>query len=728
MTEPEEDLPEQDEEREGSLLNPWMLLRAIQKNWFLIVPMVALGIAVAAFYTLSLTKVYSAQTTLVFDPRPTAPLGNDVQTVVELGAGNYWTNQEYYKTQHHIIRSQKVCEEAVRKLQLHKNPQFIAGVPQDTELAPKEVSVEEAARQLSAQTTVTPIKDSRLAEVVFEDGDPERAHRIVNVLVDTYVQQNIGSAVESTDDAAEWLSGQLTKLKKELEKSEMSLHNYKLDNRILSVSLDDQSNLLLNEMTTLSSALTTARTKREGIRARKIELDKVNEKDPLNLPAHELIESELLSQLRTSYIEQTQARDALLSRGKGENHPEVLAVSAQVSITRKALLSEVSNVKAAVDKDYRVVNREIAGLSRLVGSAKQRALELNLLEIEYNRLQRTRDNTDKLYALVLERSKTTDLTRMMRFNNIRVMDRAPVEKKPIRPNTPAAIAVGAVLGLALGLLLAIGRELMDRTVKSPDDLGTLNILGGLPSSIGDTEYKGPQELYIHSRPASGAAEAARAIRTNIMFMAPDNPFRTLLVTSPGPEEGKTTVATNLAIVMAQAGSKVLLVDCDMRRPRVHKVFGFNREKGITTALLDPSSLMDGVHETEIENLYVMPCGPLPPTPAELIHSAAFGRLIEQLKERFDRVVFDTPPVVPVTDAAVLSTRVDATILVARLQVTSKDGLRQARRSITGVGGNLIGALLNAVEVRKRGYGKYGNYYTYKHDGYAPRDEDQDEAA
>jgi capsular exopolysaccharide synthesis family protein len=218
---------------------------------------------------------------------------------------------------------------------------------------------------------------------------------------------------------------------------------------------------------------------------------------------------------------------------------------------------------------------------------------------------------------------------------------------------------------------------------------------------------------VHEQPGSSIAEAARAIRTNLMFMAPEQPHATLLVTSPGPGEGKTTVACWTAIAMAQAGQRVVLVDCDLRRPQLHRIFKKSAEVGVTTALLD-GRYEDVIQETDVPNLSVIPSGPIPPNPAELFHNERFKRLLGALAGRFDRVIIDSPPVTVVTDGTVLSTLVDSTILVTRAFSTRKDLGRHAVSSIRAVGGKIAGAVLNAVDFSRLGY-RYSYYYG--RDGY-----------
>lgn len=708
-------------------------LRAVRKHW-----VTALGVAAAmtlgtAFYTLGQTKVYQAVGTIVFDPNPPRPLGTAVETVVDMGAGNYWSNQEYYSTQYKIIQSMRVALGVVQQLGLHQDLAFLAGVPAGTpvrNITP--TTAEVAAGILQGRLTVEPVRESRLTVLRFEDADPERAQRILSTLIDVYIEQNLDDALSSTGAAVDWLRGQLDKLRVELDSSEMALHDYKLKNNILSIAFDDRSNMLREEVRQLSDALTAVRTKRQEVSARSRELSKLSAENPTNLPATELLTSAVLQDLRRSYGEAVRLRDGLLGVGKGRNHPEVLAADAKVEATRAAMASEVKNIQAASLRDLSQLGHQEAGLSELLDKAKRQALDLNLLEIEYNRLNRSKENNEKLYQLVLERTKESDLAQMMRVNNIRVLDRPLLPRHPIRPRVFLNILIGIFLGGIAGIGAASLRSFLDRTLKTPDDVERelgITFLGLIPE-IDVTGKKsggvGPRrrrrmelainrELIVHDYPMSGIAEASRAIRTNLMFMAPDQPYRTLLVTSASPSEGKTTVACCVAIAMAQAGQRVILVDCDLRRPRMHRIFNRDPQVGVTSALLDPSLLEGDALKTNIPNLSVLPAGPIPPNPSEILHSEKFRKLLDELRSRYDRVIIDSPPVVAVTDAAILSTSVDGTMLVVRAFKTQFDIARQGVRALFDVGAKLAGSVLNSVDLERHEY-KYYHYYYHK-EGY-----------
>jgi capsular exopolysaccharide synthesis family protein len=294
-------------------------------------------------------------------------------------------------------------------------------------------------------------------------------------------------------------------------------------------------------------------------------------------------------------------------------------------------------------------------------------------------------------------------------------------------------------GLLLGLIGALGREQLDRTLKTPDDAERelkQAFLGLLPRSAGghdarkgrpkrhrsrsDSKDASPPELIAHEDPTSGVAEAVRSIRTNILFVNPDRPSKTFLVTSAGPAEGKTTVACNLAVAMAQAGSRTIIVDCDMRRPRLHRVFGVTNTVGITTALISDGPITRVVRQTMVPSLDILTTGPLPPNPAEILQSDAFSKLLSSLAESYDRIVVDSPPVVPVTDAVILSTKVDGTVLVVKAFSTTRELGRRAVRALQDVGGRIFGTVLNSVDLTRHDYG-YHQYYYYKREGYGPGD-------
>jgi capsular exopolysaccharide synthesis family protein len=721
-------------------LGPAVILRAVRKHWLIILLGVASVCIAMLVYTARQTKIYEALATVQFDPQALMPMGS--QRGAESGPESYWSNQEYFSTQHQILISRRVATLVVRKLALHRDAAFVGLVAPGVKPPPVEISMDGAAEILRSRLKVKPVLDSRLAYVTYRDADPERAQRVLNALVDTYVDQNLDASLDSANKRAEWLDTQLVKLKADLEAQEMNLHDFKKTNNLLSVSFDDQSNMLRAEIQQLNSTLTELKARREHIAARLSVLEQINPEDPAVIPQSELFGT-LLGPLRAEYLGKKKELERLAAIGKGANHPDVLGAQVEFRAARSTLLTEFANVRQGVATDLDSVQRELGGVTKLFESAKSQALGLNINEVRFTRLRRTKDNTERVFGQVLERSTESGMSKLMPFNNVRVLDRPLRPGGPVSPRPLVNLAIGAAIGLLLGFAGALGREFMDRTVRGADDaeieLG-IPSLGSLPEvsersartslyygayarrgrdkqSAAKSDSPEPQgpvvaELLVHSHPKSSAAEAARAMRTNLLFMSPDRPYRTLLVTSPGPAEGKTTVATSIAIAMSQTGQRVCLIDCDLRRPRVHTLFDCPPGRGLTSALIDLERLDSHITETIVPNLSVLPAGPIPPNPADIMHSDALARVIELLKERFDKIVIDSPPVCLVTDAVVASKRADAVILVVRPRTTRKDAARRAIRALRDVGSNLPGFVLNAVVPTGQQY-EYSYYSRYE---------------
>jgi len=708
-----------------------VLIRAVRKNWAIVLALFVISVLCSWAYTSNQRRLYQAVAVVQLDPQALTPLGHTPAT--ESGVDSYWSNLEYFATQHQVITSRRVAELVVRKLGLNTDSAFLSNRLAGEASGNVKASVEAAAEGLRGRLKVEPIEDSRLARVKYTDADPERTQRVLSAVVDTYVEQNLDTGLDATNKTVEWLDAQLSRLKSDLESQEMELHDFKIKYNLLSVSYDDQSNMVRAQIQQLNTELTSLKTRKQAVLARLAALQSIDPTDPSELPTTEMLTNGALAGLREAYLSAKRELTMARAGGKDENHPAVRVLLAQVESSRSALLQELQNVKNGAQLELSAVNSEVNGLSGLYESARKEALELNLKELEYSRLQRSKANTERLFGLVLERSTESGLSKMMPFNNVRVLDRPLKPGGPFFPNPTTNLAAGMVVGLILGILGAVGRDLLDRTVRTSEDVERelgLPFLGSLPNVTGETgasslgyygrpARKKPRqtseiavnatpELLVHTHPKSVVAEAARAIRTNLMFMSPDNPYRCMLVTSAGPADGKTTVAAYIAIAIAQTGQRVCLVDCDLRKPRVHSLFNEQNDRGVTTALLDPNQLPDLLLDSKVPNLWVLRAGPTPPNPADLMHSDAFSRMLEELRSKFDRVVIDSPPIGLVTDGVILATRVDATVLVVRALSTRRDAAKRAVRSLRDVGANCAGFVLNAVASQERYY--YSGYY------------------
>jgi len=706
-------------------------IRILWKFRHVIAAVAIVTTAIVALWTLRQPKIYSAHVSIEFDPNPPRPLGREVEGVQE-GAQSYWLTREYYVTQYRILESQRVSEGVVRQLGLQHDADFL-GVPAAQRSGFRSVSLSRAASALRSRLTVEPVRDSRLVIVRVEDVSPRRAQLLANTIATVYIRQNLEQRMSVTVNALEWLGQQLDSLRGQVETSERALYDYRRSNNLLSVSYEDRRNHLVNRIERLSTALTETQTRRISVAARLSELRRAaRAEDPLAIQAPELLASSLLQHLRERYEEARRERDSLGSR-YGANAPQMLAVVERVREIADAIRHEIRNTVAAADAELRSTHSTEGGLRAALIDAQREALDLNLREIEYGRLSRERENNVKLYGIVLERTRETGLTRLLRVNNVRILDEAMLPGAPIKPRT----AMNIVLGLLFGVFLGVGSAVLliqaDRTIRTQLDIEDKlhqTFLGMIPTveprgiaaryryRYGAVKDEGPirnRDMVVHSHPTSAVAEACRVIRTNLLFMSPDIPLQTLMVASGHPQEGKTMVAMSLALTMAQSGKKVLLIDSDLRRPRVHKAIGIRPAVGITSVLVNEATLDEAIVETEVPNLYVLPCGPIPPNPSELLHSQRFHEILRTVKERFDRVVLDTPPIGVVTDALVIGPQVDGAVFVVRARKTQRARAAAMLTQLRSLSVRLAGVVLNDVDLRGDGGSQYyyGSAYEYR---------------
>jgi capsular exopolysaccharide synthesis family protein len=692
---------------------------AVQNNRWLVALAFVLTVAATVAYTKTRTPLFSAQATIRMDPEAPQPLGDRIDHVADI-EGDYWDRQEYYNTVFEMIQAKSTALVVVKNLSLHRNPGFIDGTKSDEVTPEQYVTAEQAAGVLKGRLSISAVKESRLALVSYTDANPARAARVLSGVLDAYMSVHQGELNEASDNAVAWLDDQLGSLKGRLDKSELALHEYKKEKKILSVSADDQSEILRAKMAQLTSALTSAEASRARIGARRAELRKIKGDDPSVLPARELTNSLVLKSLREKYMMAFERVASLEAEGKGPGHPQLASAAAARDAAKHLLLAEVANVKESVEKDYSAISDEIGSLNALYNAAKEQALELNLLAIEYKRLERSRNTNQELFNLVTTKSKETGLTSHLRPSNVRVVDHPEIPGAPFFPNVPLNLFGGAIGGLLLGLGLAFGREQLDSTIRRPEVVervfGT-PFLGILPAIKANKTKRGPTvttraELTVHHEPSGAMAEAARGVRTNVMLgRGVLENTKVLLTTSAAPGDGKTTVACSLAISLAQTGQKVALVDCDLRRPRIHRIFGKSNDAGVSSILAGSMTLEQVAQGTEVTNLTVVPSGHPPINPAELLHGENFAAMLRDLRANYDRVILDSPPLIPVADGTILATQADATLIVARAFETKKHTARRAARVLRDVDANTIGTVLNAVDF-SRGEYRYYQYYDY----------------
>jgi capsular exopolysaccharide synthesis family protein len=711
------DAPEVDE----PALDVMQYVRAVWRRKWLILGVTALVVLAGTLYTLRQPKIYSASTSLIIDVAAPRILDTDVKEVMGDERGNYWANKEYYTTQSEVITSRAVAARVVDRLGLRNDAAFlgVAGI-QDEEARRKVMASIDAVSLVRARITVIPSPNSRVVRIAVEDLDPRRAALLANEVAEAYIAENLALRLKTTEGASAWLEARMSELGTRASESELDLHRFKRGADMLSMSVDSKGG---QQQSTAKQAYDRYMAELIEVRARMAALQgRVEAMRQLRKSAHP--ESEhwaegltaagegALRDLRTKVLEQRTACVELSGRYLDE-HPKMRECQQKLAVVQQELRRSLENLVRGAETELAAVQATERNFLALVDKTKAEAFQLTEKEIEYAKLHRESENDQRLYDLVLKRFKELELSGLLRTSNVRVLDAAIPQMAPVRPKTRTAVMFYLVLGLVGGVLLVVGLEFLDATVATRADVEErlrLAFIGAMPPLL--PEDGGSTDLFIHRHPRSPAAEMCRAIRTNLLFMSPDKPFRTVVVSSAAPSEGKSTAVINLGMVMAQTGTRVLLMDTDMRRPRLHRAFGVPDDMGVSSLVVGEGSLERAIKSTDVPNLFVLPCGPLPPNPAELLHTRAFAELLGKLQERYDCILLDSPPLGPVSDALVLAKQTDGILLVLKAGVTHRDQAKRAIRSLRDVKARIIGTLLNYVDVKGGKYGGEYNAYSY----------------
>lgn len=710
MTQPEDEgLEGGERDHAVDLRRYWNVIK--KRRWLLVVTVVTV-VALALVSTLQRPKVYRATATVVVDPTAPNVLGSS-NAVVQLGSGGAWINTEYYNTQLDIIGSQQLAKRAVMHNHLHLDPRL---KPVGAENLTEDEQIESVASTIRGKVSARVRKDSRVFEISVRDISPELARDLANQLARTFRDQNIEIKRDLTGEARSFVVEQLDLAKQSLDKSETALVQFKEKNDILAVSLDDRKNRVMQALETFSASLTETQKSHYELQSRRKAVAVLITSEALNAPVGAMSDSSPLLALRTTYLEERRKLTGLNER-YGPKHPEVVEQQARVDGALADFTREGQSMLASMDAEIKALKDLEASYKKEVEQYTVEAFKLASKERDYKDLSRAAQAAEANYMQLSARLAESRLQEQDTANNISLLDDAVLPVVPSEPN----VRLAGILGFGLGLLLAFGLaffvEFLDRSVKSQEDIEKtikLPFLGIVPSfEVGAADRNKPIELFIARQPNSTVAECCRVVRTNILFSSPDRPVRTLVVTSSNPVEGKTMNVVNLGIVMAQSGHRTLMVDTDMRRPRLHKALGVSNENGVSRLIVGETDLEGAVKSTNVPNLFVLPCGPHPPNPAELLQSDKFLALAKLLSEKFDRVIFDSPPILAVTDAAVLSRVVDGTIMVVRAGRTTYDAVMRSKRAISTVNPNIVGVVLNDVNLKSPHYGSYYNYYQYQ---------------
>jgi polysaccharide biosynthesis transport protein len=719
-------------EQENPILHYWRILR--KRKW-LVLAAVVIVFALSLIQTLNTTRLYRATSKVAIFPENQNVLGfKDVDNGFSGGAQDDFA----LETQVAILRSDALAIKVIEVMHLDQDPRF-TGVRQTPPLGEASIQVSgmepdpaRAAGLLGAFAgglNVQLVPSSRLIQVSYTHPDPRLATEVVNTLVKTFIEENFRTKYESVTQTSEWLSNELAGLQLKVETSEEKLVRYQKDHSILGV--DEKQNIVTARLDELNKELTAAQTDRMQ-----------KESDYTSAMSDPAGFSKVSPEGKSGLLDSLRGKEADLetqyaqtSTQFGSGYPKVVELNNQLKQVRAEIATEETRVQHRIREQYSTAVKRESLLTAAFDRQKQQFNQLNESAIEYSVLKRDAESNRQLYQDLLQRLKEAGVSAGLRSSNIRVVDVARTPSSPIAPDVHRNLALGFLLGLGLGAGLAFVFESLDNTIKNADEVNAISALpalGTIPlqrSNNGHSrklltasvaENSESPSLVTYSRPKSQAAEAYRALRTSILLSSFGAPPKVVLVTSALPQEGKTTISANSALVLAQRGSRVLLLDADLRRPGIEKLFGMSPRGGLSTLISGVDKIENVVLPSpSVPNLWIVPSGPIPPQPVELLSSNVMKDFITRWRNEFDHIIIDTPPCLSVTDAVVLSPEVDRVILVARSGQTTKTALRRACDLLLQVDAKLMGIVLNALDVRSaEGYYYYGGRYAgrYYDDG------------
>lgn len=705
--------------REPHLLDYFIILR---KHQWLVLTFLLTTVTVVTIASFKMRPVYEASARVEVD--------RESQNMLPFQGSNSYDEfidmETYIETQAKILQSETLSLLTIKSLDLEKYPEY-GGNP--TALLPlRGAAVLKRPAILGAflgNLSVKRVPNSRLIEVKYEAEDPQLAARVVNSHLQNYIEENFRSRYDATTQASNWLSSELEELRIKVEKSEDARIAYERENQIWTI--DEKQNITTQKLADLSKALTDAQTDLVQKQAQ-YQLAHSGNADSLPQVQENLVIQDLLKR-RTDLDEQY--ADALSQFGP--NYPKVQRLLLQKKEVETALSRSKQNVVDEVDGAYKSARDRVTLLVQALDKQKADANELAEKLVQYNILQHEAEANKQLYDGLLQKLKEAGITAGLRSSNIRIVDPALAPSTPSRPQKSRNILLAFLVGLVGGVGLALFREYLDNTVKSPDDIETLTGLpslavvpavpgmnghGRLPKLLkeGESGTQSRIELVSYNQPKSQVSEAFRALRTSLLLSQADRPPQVILVTSALPREGKTTAAVNLAVTLAQLGDRTLLLDSDLRKPGIRRALNLNivREVGLSSYLAGVASLSDvTVLHPKINNLAAITTGPVPPSPADLLSSLRMREAINELRSEYKFIVIDSPPIMAATDAVIISALTDGVLLVVRSGETPKEAFTRTRDLLVGVKCRLLGVVLNAVDSSAPDY-----YYSYRYYPYA----------
>lgn len=686
----------------------------VRKRIWAVLAVLAVGVTGTVLYTLRQPKIYEATATIVVNPQ--APRVNKEDDVIDLGAGSYASIREFYNTQIEVLTSFPLARTTVLEGAVAKYYDRLAPAEQFPGI-PEEKRIDAAAERFIGMLHVVQHRDSRVIAISVRSVDPELAEALANTHVATYMAFLRTKRTVGSGQASQVLSVQLDDAEKQVRAAEDKIKAFKTQHDLITQSFDDKQNTVVADLQRYSAALADARVKRIDLAAQRASAQTLASEDVTESPIFALSSNNVVvDELKAEYVKALQ-HYVEINGVYGPKTEENQTAKSKVDKLHAQLETEAKRVMREVDVRYEAAAAAEAGYEKLVAERRKDAEAMDKLYAEYGPLVRDLKSAEDQYSKLTSR---LGVSRQEGENNMINVDpnEAARDAYLVLPRMKVNVALAILLSLLAGFGLAFLLDHLDRTIKGAEGfedlvgsplLGIIPILTDVPAGDGAAAMAA-RDQYVSRHPTSQAAECCRSIRTNIMFASAERPMKTITVSSSRPREGKTTTTIYLGTVMAQSGQRVLVIDTDLRRPRLHKSFGVSKERGLTSLLLGETGYDDVIKSTEIPNLFVLPSGPIPPNPAELLLTNRFKAVLDELAQRFDRILLDSPPVLAVTDAVVLARVSDGVILVAKAGQTFRDDVTMAARQVRDVDAPILGAILNVIDISDRRYGGY--YYAY----------------
>ncbi|MFZ2087858.1 MAG: polysaccharide biosynthesis tyrosine autokinase [Desulfobaccales bacterium] len=676
----------------------------VKRRWTILAVFLAV-VVWTALQTFTATPIYQATIQMLIERHQPRVLETQAPSAYD------YYNEEFYQTQYKLLESRALAKKVADKLNLRSRPpyaQMFAELPADVDKNTRQRLEESLVDVVLGALQVEPVRASSLVNVSYSSPDPKFAAEVANTLGQAYIEQSLDLRFAASQEAAQWLEMKLAEARKKMEASEAKLNQYKRQHNI--VALEDKESITAQKLEQLNKELVSAQTKRMEAEARFREVDSGRPiADLMNNPLIQTLKAEE-AKLITEHSE--------LSKKFGEGHPRMIQINQELVATRGKINAEMGVVRQTIQNEYNMARSQEANLKKALDEHKNVTQDQSDVGIQYRVLLRDVETNRALYDNMLKSLKSTTATENVPATNIRIVYPPLIPETPISPRKARNLLMGAGLGLALGVGLALLLEGLDTTIKTPEEVESylgiphLAMIPHIETAINPGEA--PELVVLHGDQPL-ASEAYRVLRTSILFSSPGQAPKSLLVTSTMPMEGKTLTTANLATAMAKAEGDILLIDADLRRPTLHQLLNVPREPGLSNFLVGETDELPLV-PTLVPHLYLMPAGAIPPNPSELLGSERMQELLNRAQERFGRTILDSPPLVSVTDAAILSTLVSGVLMVIKVEHVPRKAALDAVNHLEELHARILGVVLNDVPLQRDSY--YYRHYKYYSSYYA----------